>query len=150
MTCLLHLPLNQKLQRYSASFKKDEDVVDYQLVMFHCLSLSILFLSTDIFQHVVGKAILTAAVAVTDVQESLCQHHVLVSSMRPTPTSDYSPVCAWHSPVNADSAEVQNAGRAHHDIHRDEDIATDAAESPDAPGHLQQQSKLSASLCTES
>lgn len=63
------------------SFRKDEDVVDYQFVMFHCLSLSILFLSTDTFQHVVGKDILTAAVAVTDAQESLCQHHVLVSSM---------------------------------------------------------------------
>lgn len=149
----MHLPLNQKLQKYSVSFRKDEDVVDYQLVMFHCLSLSILFLSTDTFQHVVGKDILMAAVAVTDAQESLCQHHVLVSSMvgyGAYPTLRLSPVCAWHSPVNADSAEVQNAGRAHHDIHGDEDIATDAAESPDAPGHLQQQSKLSASLCTES
>lgn len=38
-SCLLHLPLNQKLQKYSVSFKKDEDVVDYHLVMFHCLSL---------------------------------------------------------------------------------------------------------------
>lgn len=33
-------------------------------------------------------------------------------------------------PVNADGAQVEDAGGAHHDVQGDKDVAVDAAESP--------------------
>lgn len=43
---------------------------------------------------------------------------------------------AAHSPVNADSAQVEDAGGAHHHIKRDKDVTVEPAEKPGAANHL--------------
>lgn len=43
---------------------------------------------------------------------------------------------AAHSPVNADSAQVEDAGGAHHHIKRDKDVTVEPAEKPGAADHL--------------
>lgn len=49
-----------------------------------------------------------------------------------------TPVAAHgaHSPVDADGAQVEDAGGAHHDVERDEDVTVEAAEEPGAADHL--------------
>lgn len=42
-----------------------------------------------------------------------------------------------HSPVNADSAQVENTGGAHHHIQRDKDVTVEPAEKPGSADHLQ-------------
>lgn len=46
-----------------------------------------------------------------------------------------TPVAA-HSPVDADGAQVEDAGGAHHHIERDEDVTVEPAEKPGAADHL--------------
>lgn len=41
-----------------------------------------------------------------------------------------------HSPVNADSAQVENTGSAHHHIQRDKDITVEPVEKPGTADHL--------------
>lgn len=41
-----------------------------------------------------------------------------------------------HSPVDADGAQVEDAGGAHHHIERDEDVTVEPAEKPGAADHL--------------
>lgn len=41
-----------------------------------------------------------------------------------------------HSPVDADGAQIENAGGAHHDVERDEDVTIEPAEKPGAADHL--------------
>lgn len=41
-----------------------------------------------------------------------------------------------HSPVNADSAQVENTGGAHHHIQRDKDVTVETAEKPGTADHL--------------
>lgn len=41
-----------------------------------------------------------------------------------------------HSPVDADSTKVEDAGGAHHHIQRDEDVTVEPAEKPGAANHL--------------
>lgn len=43
---------------------------------------------------------------------------------------------AAHSPVDADGAQVEDAGGAHHHIERDEDVTVEPAEKPGAADHL--------------
>lgn len=47
-----------------------------------------------------------------------------------------------HSPVNADSTQVEDAGSAHHDIQRDEDVTVEPAEKPGAADHLHTTDRL--------
>lgn len=47
-----------------------------------------------------------------------------------------SPGHAAHSPVDADGAQVEDAGGAHHHIERDEDVTVEPAEKPGAADHL--------------
>lgn len=49
-----------------------------------------------------------------------------------------TPVAAHsvHSPVDADGAQVEDAGRAHHHVERDEDVTVEPAEKPGAADHL--------------
>lgn len=41
-----------------------------------------------------------------------------------------------HSPVDADGAQVEDAGGAHHHVERDEDVTVEPAEEPGAADHL--------------
>lgn len=43
---------------------------------------------------------------------------------------------AAHSPVDADGAQVEDAGGAHHHVERDEDVTVEPAEKPGAADHL--------------
>lgn len=43
---------------------------------------------------------------------------------------------AAHSPVDADRAQIEDAGGAHHHIQRDEDVTVEPAEKPGAADHL--------------
>lgn len=45
--------------------------------------------------------------------------------------------CGAHSPVDADGAQVEDAGSAHHHIQRDKDVAVHATEKPGPSNHLQ-------------
>lgn len=47
-----------------------------------------------------------------------------------------TPVAGAHSPVDADGAQVEDAGGAHHHVQRDEDVTVEAAEEPGAAHHL--------------
>lgn len=42
-----------------------------------------------------------------------------------------------HSPVNADSTQVEDTGGAHHHIQRDKDVTVKPAEEPGPADHLQ-------------
>ena len=42
-----------------------------------------------------------------------------------------------HSPVNADSTQVEDTGGAHHHIQRDKDVTVEPAEEPGPADHLQ-------------
>lgn len=41
-----------------------------------------------------------------------------------------------HSPVDADSTQVENTGGAHHHIQRDKDVTVEPAKKPGAADHL--------------
>lgn len=41
-----------------------------------------------------------------------------------------------HSPVDADSTQVEDTGSAHHHIQRDKDVTVEPAEEPGTANHL--------------
>lgn len=55
-----------------------------------------------------------------------------------------------HSPVDADSTQVEDAGGAHHHIQRDEDVTVQPAEKPGAANHLRRTDSRISHACISS